>query len=87
MDQTMVSNQTIWEAIQQLKSDMLSHFEMVHIQVSLNTMQRSPSTLREQVSELKHRVSGSEESITDLEKEKSYLKEKSEDAENQKSVL
>lgn len=93
MDQTKpaVSNQTIWKAIQQLKSDMLSHFDskMDNIQANLNTIQGSLSTVVEQVLELEHRVSANKDNISDLEnhvktpeKENSYLKEKVEDAEN-----
>ncbi len=56
MDQAPVSNQTIWDAIQLLKSDMLSHFHstMDHIQASLDTIHGSLSTLGEQVLELEH---------------------------------
>ena len=69
MDQASVSNQTIWDAIQQLKSDMLSQFDskMDYIQVRLNTIHRLLSTLGEQVLELEQRVSSNEDNISDLE--------------------
>ncbi|KAK7160964.1 hypothetical protein R3I94_003818 [Phoxinus phoxinus] len=91
MDQTLISNQSIWDAIQQLKFDMFSHFDakMDHIQSALQTIQGSLSTLGDHVSELEQRVSTNEDNVTELQKyvktllsENSYLRDKVEDAEN-----
>lgn len=81
MDQ-VISNQTIWEAIQQVKNDMLSHLDskMDILQTSLNTIQSCIQTIAEQVTELEHRVSASKDNFSELgkcvstlEKENSYL--------------
>lgn len=89
--QHAVSNQTIWEAIQEMKKDMLSHFDskMDIMQISLDTIHNRMSTIAEHVTELEQRVSANEDTVTDLrklastlEKDNSYLKEKIEDLEN-----
>lgn len=89
MEQTLISNQSIWHAIQQLKLDMFSHFDvkMNNIQSGLQTIQGSLSTLH--VSELEQRVSSNEDNLTELQKqlktvmsENSYLRDRIEDAEN-----
>lgn len=91
MEQTLISNQSIWDAIQLLKLDMCSHFnaKMDNIQSGLQTIQGSLSTLGDDVSELEQRVSSNEDNLTELQKhvktlvsENSYLCDKIEDAEN-----
>ena len=91
MEQMPISNQTIWDAIQQMKLEMLSHFDakMDNIQSGLQTIQGLLSTLGDHVSELEQRVSSNEDNLTELQKqvkslvnENSYLRDKIEDAEN-----
>ena len=91
MDQTPISNQSIWNAIQQLKLDMFSHFDakMDTIQSGLQTIQGSLSTLGDHVSQLEQRVSSNKDNLTELQKhvktlvsENSYLRDKIEDAYN-----
>ena len=54
MEQTPISNQSIWDAIQQLKLDMFSHFDTKtdNIQSGVPTL-----SLGDHVSELEQRVS------------------------------
>lgn len=83
MEQTLISNQSIWHAIQQLKLDMFSHFDvkMNNIQSGLQTIQGSLSTLH--VSELEQRVSSNEDNLMELQKHlKTWLLDRIEDAEN-----
>lgn len=89
--ETPISSKLFLDTIQQLKSEMLSHFDvkMDCIQQSLSTLQSSLSTLGEHVSELEQRVSTNEDNILDydkrmksLESDNSYLREKLEDVEN-----
>ncbi len=92
MDQApAVLNQAILDAIKQLKSELLSHFDSImdNIQTSLNTINGKLSTLGDQVTELEHRVSSNQDNISDLEKrvktieeENAYLREKVDAAEN-----
>ena len=91
MDQTPISNQSIWNTIQQLKLDMFSHFDakMDTIQLGLQTIQGSLSTLGDHVSQLEQRVSSNKDNLTELQthvktlaSENSYLRDKIEDAEN-----
>ena len=58
-----VSNQAIWESIQQMRNDMLSHFDskMDPLQSSLKTIQGSLTTIAEHVKELEQHVSANEE--------------------------
>lgn len=86
-----VSNNSIWEAIQQLKLDMVSHLsaKIDPIQESLQSIKTSLSTLGDHVSTLEQRVSTNEDDLDDLkrrmealEKDNTYLRDKIEDAEN-----
>lgn len=86
-----VSNNSIWEAIQQLKAEMVSHLsaKIDPIQETLQTIQTSLSTLGDHVSTLEQRVSTNEDDLVDLkkrieslEKDNTYLRDKVEDAEN-----
>lgn len=91
MDQAEVSLQTIWDAIQRNKVEMMAHFDskIETIQTGLSNIQGSLPSLGEQVTELEHRMSSNEDNIDDLikrvqtlEKENAYLKDKVDDAEN-----
>lgn len=89
--QTLVFNQSICDAIQQLKVDMFSHIDakMDNIQSGLQAIQGSLSILNDHVSELEQRVSSNEDNITELQNqvkslvsERAYLRDKIDDAEN-----
>lgn len=91
MDQQPVSNNLIWEAIQQLKVEMVTHFDakIDPIQHSLQSIQSAVSTLGEHVSVLEQRVSSNEDDLLDLKKrieilenDNAHLRDKAEDAEN-----
>lgn len=91
MDQQSVSNNSIWEAIKQLKVEMVTHFDakLDPIHLSLQTIQSAISTLGDHVSALEQRVSSNEDDLLDLkkhietlEKDNTYLRDKVEDAEN-----
>lgn len=79
-----ISFQTLWEAIQTIKTDMLTHFDskMDPIQSSLCNIKSSLNTLGEQVSELKTMFRISSPRLQQLEKENAYLVDKVEDLEN-----
>ncbi|CAM4733334.1 unnamed protein product [Leuciscus chuanchicus] len=86
-----VTNKFMVDTIQQLKAEMLSHFDvkMDYIQTSLTSIQGSLTTLGDHVSELENRVSSNEDNVTDiqsrlklLEGENSYLRDKLDDVEN-----
>ncbi|CAK6974024.1 LINE-1 type transposase domain-containing 1 [Scomber scombrus] len=83
--------QTLWDAIQQSKEDMLSHFnsKVDPIQSSLTNIQNSMSTLGEQVQMLEQRVGANEDighelvvRVKQLEKDNAYLLDKVDDLEN-----
>lgn len=85
------ANKFLLDALQQLKSEMVSHFDakMDDLQTKLNKIDISLSTLGEHISELEQRVGSNEDNISDLarriselEKDNAYLREKVEDAEN-----
>ncbi len=91
MDQAEVSLQTIWDTIQQIKVELMAHFDtkIETVQSGLNSIQGSLSSLGEQVSELEHRMSSNEDNTEDLtkrmltlEKENAYLRDKVDEAEN-----
>lgn len=90
MDQAEVSLQTIWDAIQRIKVEMMAFDSKIKtIPTGLNNIQGSLSSLGEQVSELEHRVNSNEDNIADLtkrvqtlKKENAYLKDKVNDTEN-----
>lgn len=92
MDQAEVSLQTIWDAIQLIKVEMTANdldSKTETIQASPTSIHGSLSSLCEQISELKHRVSSNEDNFEDLskrvqtlEKENAYLKDRVDDAEN-----
>uniref|UniRef100_A0A8C1NAK6 L1 transposable element RRM domain-containing protein n=1 Tax=Cyprinus carpio TaxID=7962 RepID=A0A8C1NAK6_CYPCA len=85
------SNKFLLDALQQLKSEMVSHFDvkMDNLQMNLDTIKLSLSNLGEHISELEQRVGGNEDNISDLgkriktlESENAYLRDKVDDAEN-----
>uniref|UniRef100_A0A8C2GYB9 L1 transposable element RRM domain-containing protein n=1 Tax=Cyprinus carpio TaxID=7962 RepID=A0A8C2GYB9_CYPCA len=89
------SNKFLLDALQQLKSEMVSHFDvkMDNLQMNLDTIKLSLSNLGEHISELEQRVSGNEDNISDLgkriktlESENAYLRDKVDDAENRNRV-
>lgn len=65
MDERNISLQTLWDAIQQIKSDMLMHFDakVDPIQSSLNSIQNSFTTLGEQVNLLEQHVEANEDNV------------------------
>lgn len=65
MDERNISLQTLWDAIQQIKSDMLMHFDakLDPIQSSLNSIQNSFTTLGEQVNLLEQHVEANEDNV------------------------
>lgn len=90
MDQTITKN-SLLEALQQLKTDMLSHFDykLDNIQSSVNALSNSFSLLGDKVSELETRggtnmdyITKLDERVKTLEKRNAYLEEKVEEAEN-----
>lgn len=90
MDEPHILLQTLWGAIQQHKTDMLTHFDakMDPIQSSLSSIQNSLTTLGEQVNLLKQRVGANEDNVHDLAAcvhtlEKDNLTDKVYDLENQ----
>ncbi|CAM4509610.1 unnamed protein product [Leuciscus chuanchicus] len=87
----MTSNKYISEVIQELKNELLAHFDskMDNLQTSLNTIEASLTTIGDQVTLLEQRVSANEDNISDLEKriefiekENTQLREKTEEMEN-----
>lgn len=91
MEGGLISLQTLWDTIQNIKTEMLTHFDskMDPIYISLCNIQTSLNTLGEQVSELEQCVSSNEDNVQDhqtqlqhLEKENAYLVDKVEDLEN-----
>lgn len=85
------SDQSVCAAINKLKIDLIAHFDnsMNGIQVSLDALKGSLTTLNEHVDELETRVGTNEDNVTDLtervktlEKKCTYLEEKAEDQEN-----
>lgn len=86
-----LSLQTLWDAIQQSKRDMLSHFDakVDPIQSSLTSIQNSMTMLGEQVQLLEQRVGANEDighelvvRVKQLEKDNAYLLDKVDDLEN-----
>lgn len=65
MDERNISLQSLWDAIQQIKSDMLMHFDakVDPIQSSLNSIQNSFTTLGEQVNLLEQHVEANEDNV------------------------
>lgn len=85
------ANEVLLDALQQLKSEMVGHFDarMDTLQSDLATIKLSLSNLGEHISELEQRVSSNEDNISDhgkqikaLEKENAYLRDKLDDIEN-----
>lgn len=86
-----ITNKSLLEALQQLKTDMMSHFDskLDNIQSSVNALTDSFSSLVTKVSELEIRVGTNQDDITNLgarvkalEKQNAYLTEKADEAEN-----
>ncbi|KAL1265745.1 hypothetical protein QQF64_003772 [Cirrhinus molitorella] len=86
-----ITLQTLWEAIQQIKTDMLTHFDAKSdsIHSSLSSISISLSTLGDQVNLLEQRVSANEDNVQacvtrvqTLDKENSYLIDKVDELEN-----
>lgn len=65
MDERNISLQSLWDAIEQIKSDMLMHFDakVDPIQSSLNSIQNSFTTLGEQVNLLEQHVEANEDNV------------------------
>ncbi|XP_077077918.1 E3 ubiquitin-protein ligase TRIM47-like [Siphateles boraxobius] len=91
MEDSHISLQTLWNAIQQSKSDMLTHFDvkMDVIHSRLTSIQNSLSTLGDQVNLLEQRVGANEDNVQvcvvrmqQLKKDNSYLLDKVDDLEN-----
>ncbi len=91
MDERHITLQTLWDAIEQFKTDMLTHFDVKSdsIHSSLSSIQNSLSTLGDQVNLLEQRVSANEDNvqvcvtrIQQLEKDNSYLIDKVDNLEN-----
>lgn len=91
MEERHISLQTLWDAIQQIKIDMLTLFDakVDPIQSSLSSIQDSLTTLGEQVNLLEQRVGANEDNLQEfvarvqqLEKSNSYLLDKVDDLEN-----
>lgn len=91
MEQQNISLQTIWEGMQEIKLEMMSHMDskLDNIKTSLNKIENSLATLGDHVGELEQRVSSNEDEIQSLltlvrklEKDQAHLKERAEDAEN-----
>ena len=86
-----ISTQSIWVALQQMKDELISHFDakIGQIQTSLTSIEGKLSTLGDKVEELEQRVSSNQDNITELEervikleKDNAYLLEKMDEAEN-----
>ncbi|KAK1885671.1 LINE-1 retrotransposable element ORF1 protein [Dissostichus eleginoides] len=86
-----MSLQTLWDAIQQIKTDMLTHIDskMDPIQSSLSRIHNSLSSLGDQVNLLEQRVRANEDNVQEcvarvkqLEKDNSFLMSKVDDLEN-----
>lgn len=91
MDLAPALNQTILNAIRQLKLELLAHLDasMDNIQIRLNSIHGKLSILGDQVEELEPRVSSNQDNLLDLEKrvksmevENVYLREKVKESEN-----
>ena len=89
--QSLISLQTLWDGIQQIKTEMLAHFDakVDPIETKLCNIQVSLDTLGEHVSALEHRVGANEDNITNLStltqeltKDNAYLMDKIQDLEN-----
>lgn len=89
--QSLISLQTLWDGIQQIKTEMLAHLDakVDPIQTKLCNIQVSLDTLGEHVSSLEHRVGANEDDIINLStltkeltKDNAYLKDKIQDLEN-----
>lgn len=60
--------QTIWEGMQQIKTEMISHLDLKldTINLSLHTSECSVAILGKHVMELEQRVSSNEDDVRDL---------------------
>lgn len=83
MEQQNISLQTIWEGMQEIKLEMMSHMDskLDNIKTSLNKIENSLTTLGDHVNELEQRVSSNEDEIQSLltlirklEKDQAHLK-------------
>lgn len=91
MEQQIISLQTIWEGMQNIKLEMIAHMDskLDNINTSLNKIENSMNTLGDHVNDLEQRVSTNEDEIQSLlsivkklEKQQVYLAERAEEAEN-----
>lgn len=65
MDEWHITMQTLWDAIQKIKTDMLAHFDEKSdsIHSSLSRIQNSLSTLGDEVNLLEQRVGANEDNV------------------------
>lgn len=89
--QNQISLQTLWDCIQQIKTDMLTHLDakVDPIQTKLSSIQMSLDTLGEHVSSLEQRIGANEDNLQDLPtqtkeltKDNAYLMDRFQDLEN-----
>ncbi|MGH0149392.1 UNVERIFIED_CONTAM: hypothetical protein FKN15_025280 [Acipenser sinensis] len=86
-----ITLQMLWKAIEESEADLFQHIDSktADIQMKLTNIQSWVSTVAEQTAEVKNRVSANEDNLQDatdsikqLEKEMSFLKDKTQDLEN-----
>lgn len=90
MDEPHISLQTLWDAIQQIKTDMLTFdVKTESIHCCLNSIQNSLGTMGDQVDLLEQRIGANEDNVQEcvariqqLEKDNFYLIDKVDDLEN-----
>lgn len=90
MDEPHISLQTLWDAIQQIKTDMLTFdVKTDSIHCCLNSIQNSLGTMGDQVDLLEQRIGANEDNVQEcvariqqLEKDHFYLIDKVDDLEN-----
>ena len=89
--QSQISLQTLWDGIQQIKTEMLAHLDskVDPIQTKLCSIQVSLGILGEHVASLEQRVGANEDNVTNLStltkeltKDNAYLMDKIQDLEN-----
>ncbi len=89
--QDQISLQTLWDGIQQIKTEMLTHLDskVDPIQSKLSSIQTSLDILGDHVVSLEQRISANEDNlqdlstrINDLTKDNTYLMDKVQDLEN-----
>lgn len=90
-DERQISLQTLWDGVQQVKTDLLAHLDskVDPIQTKLSSIQMSLDTLGEHVCSLEQRIGANEDNVQDLKaqtmeltKDNAYLMDKIQDLEN-----